>query len=63
MSDIIEGYTNEQIAKIIEQGEKRKERQKLQTKKQVAKTRLYIRKAKEMGIVVSEQEIDDEINR
>ena len=59
----IANYSEQQIKAILLADEKRKERQKLQTKKQLAKTRLYIRKAKEVGIVVTEQEIDDEINK
>ena len=59
----INGYTEEQVKAILEADTKRKERQKRTTQRQLAKTRLYLRKAKEMGITVTDEEIDEEINK
>lgn len=51
-------YTKEQIAAIVAKEEARLERQRKQTRRQLAKQKIMMRKAKEAGITVTEKEIE-----
>ena len=59
----MKGYSEEQLKALVEREEKRKARQKLQTAKQLAKMKVLRRKAEAAGIVVTEEEIMEEINK
>lgn len=56
-------YTQEQINEIVRKEEERKERQRKQTRRQLAKMKILTRKAKDAGIIVTEAEIEAELNK
>lgn len=56
-------YTQEQIEAIVKKEEARKQRQRKTTQRQLAKQRIILRKAKEKGITVTEEEIKKEMSK
>lgn len=56
-------YTQAQIEEIVAKEEKRKERQRRTTQRQLAKNRIFLRKAREAGIVVTNDEILAEMSK